>query len=135
MCVRSAGEARFHLDSWQLTPAYEALQRIEDCDWAHNRLYYQEWLLLHCRLQSMSWDCDHDQNDQTLLEALRISRPDIDLSDFQGLLLTQNELHLLSAIARESLSLDGQISVYRSIPIWNAICPTVNSPTRKKCAF
>ncbi len=91
--------ARFHLDSWQLGPAYEELQKVEDQNWADNRLYYQEWLLLHCRLQFRSYRCSHRLIFDALLTAIHITRPAIDLYDFGKLLLTQNELQILTAIA------------------------------------
>lgn len=107
-CFYALKLARFHLDAWQLAPAYEELQKTEDHNWADNRLHYQEWLLLHCRLQFRSYQCDHQFNYNTLLAALRITIPKIELSDFKECLLTQNEIQLLISIAQEALYL-GQI--------------------------
>ncbi|MCH5341612.1 MAG: helix-turn-helix domain-containing protein [Acetatifactor sp.] len=104
-CFYALKLARFHLDAWQLAPAYEELQKAEDRSWADNRLYYQEWLLLHCRLQFRSYQCDHQLNYNTLLDALRITIPKIELSDFKKCLLTQNEVQLLISIAQEALYL------------------------------
>lgn len=104
-CFYALKLARFHLDAWQLTPAYEELQKAEDCNWADNRLYYQEWLLLHCRLQFRSYQCDHQLNYNTLFAALRITIPEIELSDFKECLLTQNEIQLLISIAQEAIYL------------------------------
>ena len=97
---------RLYLDAWQLQPAYDELGKLEERNWAGNRLYYQEWLLLHCRLQSLSGCCSHRENHGTLLDALHITRPTINLSDFQELLLSQNEIQLLTMIAQETLFLD-----------------------------
>lgn len=102
-CYYALKLARFHLDAWQLSPAWDELQKAEEHNWADNKLHYQEWLLLHCRLQFMSYQCDHKQNYQALLRALHITRPDIDLSNFRQLLLSQNEIQLLTAIAQEAL--------------------------------
>ena len=104
-CFYALKLARFHLDSWQLAPAYEELQKAEDRNWADNRLYYQEWLLLHCRLQFRSYQCNHQLNYNTLLSALRITVPGIELSDFKKCFLTQNEIQLLISIAQEALYL------------------------------
>lgn len=109
-CFYALKQARFHLDAWQLAPAYEELQKVENHSWADNKLYYQEWLLLHCRLQFRSGQCDHKRNYHTLLEGLRISIPKIDLSDFRKRLFTQNEIQFLTAISQEALYL-GQLDI------------------------
>lgn len=104
-CYCSLKHARFHLEAWRLEEAWEELQKTEEGDWAYNKLYYQEWLLLHCGLQFYSYCCPHRQNYETLLVALHITKPDIDLTDFRNLLLSQNELCLLIFLAQEALYL------------------------------
>ena len=104
-CFYALKHARFYLDAWQLTPAWNELQKLEGKNWADNRLYYQEWLLLHCRLQSRSYCCTHSQNYELLLKALHITRPSIDLSNFHQLILSQNELQLLIALSHEAFYL------------------------------
>ncbi len=104
-CFYALKLARFHLDAWQLAPAWEELEKLETYGWADNKLYYQEWLLLHGRLQFLSYQCDHARNYHVLLNALHISRPDIDLFDFRALLLSQNEIQILTALAQEALYL------------------------------
>lgn len=105
-CFYGLKRVRLYLDAWQLESAYEELGKLEEKNWADNRLYYQEWLLLHCRLQFLSGCCSHQENYDTLLDALHITRPDIDLLDFHALLLSQNEIQLLTLIAQEALYLD-----------------------------
>ena len=105
-CLYGLNRVRLYLDAWQLRPAYDELDKLEEKNWAENRLYYQEWLLLHCRLQSLSGCCSHRENYSTLLDALHITRPTINLSDFHTLLLSQNEIQLLTLIAQEALFLD-----------------------------
>lgn len=102
-CFYALKLARFHLDAWQLAAAWTELKKLETYDWADNKLYYQEWLLLHSRLQFLSYRCDHARNYHVLLTALHISRPGIDLFDFGALLLSQNEIQLLIAMAQEAL--------------------------------
>lgn len=104
-CYCSLKYARFHLDAWQLKDAYEELRKPEEKNWANNRLYYQEWLLLHCELQFYSYCCSHELNRDTLLAALYITRPHIDLFNFRRLLLSQNEIRLLAFLAQEFLYL------------------------------
>lgn len=102
-CFYGLKRARLYLDAWQLQAAYTELDKLEEKNWADNKLYYQEWLLLHCRLQFLSGCCSHQQNYETLLDALHITRPNIDLSDFRECLLSQNEIQLLTCIAQEAL--------------------------------
>ncbi len=105
-CFYGLKRVRLYLDAWQLQSAYDELGKLEEKNWADNQLHYQEWLLLHCRLQSLSGCCSHGENYGTLLDALHITRPTINLSDFHALLLSQNEIQLLTLIAQEALFLD-----------------------------
>lgn len=105
-CFYTLKRARFYLDCWQLKEAYEELDKIENQNFAGNKYYYQEWLLLHCKLQFRSGLGNHAEIYDTLLETLRISRPSIDISDFRGLLLSLNEIELFTAIAQETLYLN-----------------------------
>lgn len=105
-CFYTLKRARFYLDCWQLKEAYEELEKIEERNFTENKYYYQEWLLLHCRLQFCSGCGKHKEIYDTLSDALHISRPEIDFSDFRDLLLSLNEIELLTAIAQESLYLN-----------------------------
>jgi len=111
-CFHALKHAHFYLDTWQLDAAFTSLQALEDKHWAGNRLYYQEWLLLHCILQFRSCCCDHSLNRSRLADALHVTRPRIELPDsagacdFTGLLLSLNELRILTAFAQESLYLN-----------------------------
>lgn len=105
-CFYTLKRARFYLDCWQLKEAYEELDKIEKKNFAKNKYYYQEWLLLHSKLQLRSGCGNHSDIFQTLLDAIHISRPDIDLSDFRELLLSLNELELLIYISHEMLYSD-----------------------------
>lgn len=105
-CFYSLKRVRFYLDSWQLQEAYDELDKIEQKNFAENKFYYQEWLLLHCKLQFRSGCADHREIYDTLLDTLHISRPEMDFSDFRSLLLSLNEIELLIAFAQEALYLD-----------------------------
>ena len=104
-CFYSLKRVRFFLDSWQLAEAYAELERIEQWNWADNRFYYQEWLLLHGRLQFRSGCGDHAQIYESLLDALHISQPELDLMNFRHQFLSVNELELLICLAQEALYL------------------------------
>lgn len=105
-CFYTLKRARFYLDCWQLKEANEELNQVEEKNFAKNKYYYQEWLLLHSKLQFKSGCGNHDYIHSTLLEALHISRPEIDFSDFRELLLSLNEIELLIALAQEELYLN-----------------------------
>lgn len=105
-CFYALKHARFHLDSWQLQPAYEELDKIEEMHWADNKFYYQEWLLLHCKLQFRSGLTNHQAVYSLLLDALHVTRPDFLLNDFRNLLLSLNEIQILILLAQESLYLN-----------------------------
>lgn len=105
-CFYTLKRARFYLDCWQLKECYEELDKIENINFAENKFYYQEWLLLHCKLQFRSGCGNHHEIYATLLDSLHISRPEIIFSDFRDLLLSLNEIELLVAIAQETLYLN-----------------------------
>ncbi len=104
-CFYSLKRARFYLDCWQLKEAYEELSIIEEKNFAENKFHYQEWCMLYSRLLFRSGCADHLQLSQLVLDALHISRPDIDLENFRELLLSINELELLILYAQEALYL------------------------------
>lgn len=104
-CFYALKRARFYIDCWQLEDAYAVLTEIEENNFSKNKFYYQEWLLLYCNLQFRS-NCPNHQEIYTLLqEALYISRPDMNVTDFKNLLLSTNEIELLLAISQEAFSL------------------------------
>lgn len=123
-CFFSLKHARFHLDAWQLDPAYEELNQVESRNWNNNKLYYQEWLMLHGILQFRSGMGEHKQMYDTFLAALYISKPDIHLQDFQHLLLSVNEIELLIYIAQELLYLHQK-------ELCRIICTQIHSYLRK----
>lgn len=102
-CFYSLKRARFYVDSWQLQEAYDELEKIEKWGFANNKFNYQEWLLLHSRLQFRSGMGDHSHIRDMLLHAIHISRPNIDFMDFRSLLLSINEIALLIYYAQEEL--------------------------------
>ena len=102
-CYLSLKYARVHLDAWQLTPAFKELQKVKNLRWADNRLTYQEWLFLSCRLQFRSYPYSHQKLYAALKSALRITRPHFapDIP-FDGP-LSKNEFEIITALAQESL--------------------------------
>lgn len=117
-CFYSLKRVRFYVDSWQLKEAFDELEKIEGWNFANNKFNYQEWLLLHSRLQSRSGTGNHAHIHDMLLHAIHISRPDIDFTDFRNLLLSLNEIEILIYYAQEELYLGHQdvcLSIYTQL--------------------
>lgn len=102
-CFYTLKRARFYLDAWQLQETYEELEKIENMSWADNKFYYQEWALLHCKLQFRSYCGNHEQILQDLISALKITRSNFSITDFRSLLLSITEIELFIALAQEYL--------------------------------
>ncbi len=58
-CFYTLNRARFYLGSWQLSQAYEVLNKLEEWNFADNKLYYQEYLYLNGQIQVCSGCADH----------------------------------------------------------------------------
>lgn len=104
-CFYILKRASFYINAWQLELAYNELEKIENLNWANNKYYYQEWLLLHCKLQFRSGCCDHQKNFDTLHSAINISIPNFQPDDIRSLLLSITEIELMIAYAQEGLYL------------------------------
>lgn len=102
-CSFALIHARFHIDAWQLAPAYDELKKIEDKHWNNNKFHYQAWLMLYSMMQLRSGTANHLQVKQQLLNALHISLPTIQLENFQKILLSLNEIEILIYLAQEML--------------------------------
>ena len=72
-CFLDIHTVDFYLDSWQLKEAGEVLDRIEEMNFACNRLYYQEWLMLHCSRLLLSGNCDDEAVEKLIRAALDIT--------------------------------------------------------------
>ena len=105
-CFYTLKQIRFYLDSWQLAEAYEKLEKVELMNYAKNKYYYQEWLFLYGRLQFRSGLGNHANIYEMLLNAWYISRPKLEVTNFQEMLLSLNEIELLISIAQEALYLN-----------------------------
>lgn len=119
-CFYSLKRARFYLDCWQLKEAYDELSTIEAKNFAENKFHYQEWCMLYSRLLFRSGCVDHLKLSHLIVDALHISRPNIDLENFRGLLLSINELELLILYAQEMLYLN-------DLELCLAICMQISS--------
>ena len=72
-CFLDIHTVDFYLDSWQLKEAGEQLDRIEKRRFARNKLYYQEWLMLHCSRLLLSGYCDDEAVEKLIRSALDIT--------------------------------------------------------------
>lgn len=119
-CFLALRHVRLQLDAWQTDKAYARLSDVEQMHWANNKFHCQEWLLHHCRLQFRSGKTDHPTVRNLLLEALHITLPNLDVSDFADTLLTVNEIELLILFAQESLYLN-------DCPVCRGVCRQLSS--------
>lgn len=113
-CYYALKHVRFFLDSWQLESAYQELDKIEQLNWAENKFYYQEWLMLHNKLQFRSGCSNHEETLNSLLDALHVTRPNFDVYNFRSFLLSTIEIELLTLLAQEYLYIN-QPSICLSI--------------------
>ena len=121
-CFYSLKRAHFFWDYWQLDATYDELNKIENMHWANNKYYYQEWLLLHCKLQNRSGCGDHKLIYDTLLEAIHISRPKFNVNEIKinEMLLSITEIELFIALAHESF-------YNNELSICNIICSQIST--------
>lgn len=121
-CFYSLKRAHFFWDYWQLDATYDELNKIENMHWANNKYYYQEWLLLHCKLQNRSGCGDHKLIYDTLLEAIHISRPKFNVNEIKinEMLLSITEIELFIALAHESF-------YNNDLSICNIICSQIST--------
>lgn len=105
-CFWSLTHAQFHLDAWQIEPAYHELKKIEKLNWNYNKFHYQTWLILYSILQYKSGKADHELLESQFSKALHISKPNIKLNDFVHSLLSVNEIECLIYLAQEMLYLE-----------------------------
>ena len=119
-CFYTLKRAKFYIDIWNLSKGYHELDKVETANFADNKFYYQEWLLLHSRLQFRSGCGNHQHIFETLSAAITISKPEIDFFDFRNLLFSTTEIELLIALAQEALYLS-------KLPMCLEICTQISS--------
>ena len=119
-CFYTLKRAKFYIDIWNLSKGYLELEKVETANFADNKFYYQEWLLLHSRLQFRSGCGNHQHIFETLSAAITISKPEIDFFDFRNLLFSTTEIELLIALAQEALYLS-------KLPMCLEICTQISS--------
>lgn len=105
-CFYTLKRARFYLEAWQFQDAYDQLCSVQNMNWADNRFYYQEWLLLQYQILFHNHSCPHEKLYALLKEAILISCPDINTDRIASQLLSTIEIELLIAIAQENLYLN-----------------------------
>ncbi len=105
-CFYTLKRARFYLEAWQFQDAYDQLSSVQTMNWADNRFYYQEWLLLQYQILFHNHSCPHEKLYALLKEAILISCPDINTDRIANQLLSTIEIELLIAIAQENLYLN-----------------------------
>lgn len=105
-CFYTLKRARFYIDAWQFAEAFQELEIIVQKNWANNRFYYQEWLLLQYKLQFHNQNHSHLELYHLLIEAIQISCPDFLVENIQKHLLSVTELELIISVSQEYLYLN-----------------------------
>lgn len=104
-CFYTLKKARYYMDSWQLQNAYDELIEVQKMNWADNKFYYQEWLLLYCKIQSKAMCDNYTYILNILLKALHISKCNLEIENFRNNLLSFTEIELLILCAQQYLHL------------------------------
>ena len=105
-CFMDLHKAEFFVDSWQFDLAYQELKKVENNKFANNKFYYQRWLLLHCKMLSLSEKCDYDKVVENALHAIRISIPEYKRQIINRNAFTPTEISLFVILA------DSYIGIY-----------------------
>lgn len=105
-CFYTLKRARYYLEAWQFEDAYKQLQIAEKLNWADNRFYYQEWLLLQYRIQFYNNNQNHQQLYDLLVNAISISCSRFSIDNINSLLLSTVEIELILCLAQECLYLN-----------------------------
>lgn len=102
-CFYTLKKARYYMESFQLQYAYDELEKVQNINWADNKFYYQEWLLLYYKIQSYSCFDNHFYLLDVLLKALSLSQPNLNFANFQKRLLSFAEIEIIISCAQEYL--------------------------------
>lgn len=102
-CFTLINHTKFFIDSWQLEKAEECLRKIQDLDWNHNKLNYQEWLLTYIKLIIKSFSYDHSKLISLIQSSIALTQKDFDFSQLNDLLLSKTEIELFIAYSYENL--------------------------------
>lgn len=133
-CFYTLKRARFYLEAWQFQDAYDQLCSVQNMNWADNRFYYQEWLLLQYQILFHNQSISHVELYDLLKEAIMISCPNFDIDHITKLLLSTLELELLIAIAQETLYLNHpEQSGYLCAQIENYLTNSQLTSLEKEC--
>ena len=100
-CENCLSYANMFLDSWNVDKAACYLDTIEACGWADSSTIYQKWLLGHCRIQIILRNYSHYQIFKVLFDTLKITQPEISLTNFTNLELNETELMILMFMENE----------------------------------
>lgn len=72
-CFMDLHRANFFIESWQFNNAYKELEKIEEHNFADNKLYYQQWMALNCKILTLSEKCDYAEALKIVKDALNVT--------------------------------------------------------------
>lgn len=97
-------KARFYLNKLQIDEAFDLLEKVENEQWAKNKLYYQEWLFIYGKILICSGNENSSYIYNLFLTAIHQTKPEINLYDFENEFLSTLEIEILIFIAQVSLA-------------------------------
>lgn len=98
-CFYTLKKIRYLIHMWRYEEAYEELEKVETYDFANNKLYYQEWLILYSYLFQ-----ENDMYKYQLLHlAFDITRKNIDIFHLERYYLSYHEMEILILLGNEYL--------------------------------
>ena len=77
-CFMDLHRADFLIESWQFKQAYKELEKIEKNNFADNKLYYQQWMALNCKILTLSEKCNYEEVLKLIIDALNVTIPNYD---------------------------------------------------------
>lgn len=111
-CFYTLKHARFYLDGWFLNEANTELEKVYEMNCSDNRFYYQEFLLLSCRLQLRSGHSDYNAISLCVMKALCLSIANFNPEHISFKLLSANEIELLICLAYTYFYTGQQVKAY-----------------------
>lgn len=99
-------EIRYYLDCWQLDIADGIIARVDEKNYADNKLYYQQCQLYKGILLLKSYTCDYCEVKKIFKEALDITCSYFELDVIRDKLFSITELELLIGLAECMVYLD-----------------------------
>ena len=105
-CYSSLKYARDRIGEHDLINGYAKLLAVVNNEYAHNRFYYQETILLYCWLQYRTYRADLHELSTLLNSALKVTNQAVEARETVGLYYSKVDFEILILLANISISLN-----------------------------